>query len=102
MSLVSIELQQDPKFLVFGYGKLLCDTFQAFRSSTLILFTCCCTAQIVYLWSHPMFLEPLHKWLANLCHGIMIPFGCSNEVKSQIISSFFYSPIGFSFVFHGR
>jgi hypothetical protein len=47
-------------------------------------------------------LVPLHKWLSNLFHGIMVLFECWDAVESHLISSLlFYFRRGFDIIQHG-
>jgi hypothetical protein len=49
-----------------------------------------------------MLVEPLHKWLSNLFHDIMVLFECWDVVESHVISSLlFYFRSGFNNIQRG-
>ena len=107
VSLVSIELQQDPNLHIIANRKGLCYAFKALRSSNRFLLACCAASAtttavatlMVDLRSNLMPLEPLHKWLSSLFHGIMVLFECWDAVESHVISSLlFYFRRGFNII----
>ena len=53
--------------LIITNGKSLCNAFYALRNLA-------CCAKTIDLSSYPLLLEPLHIWLPDLCHGIVVLF----------------------------